>query len=770
MAIPNVGIGPHASPEAGRTMEARADPGPPGAQPTSDDRSVLLALRQSGQIYRFLDLGYRYLAAVESDLQITLEVLKALVEIGLGNPARELLHQRGDLASAQLDVVQLRKAVAPIPTGRVDWKDLSATFEANLATLVEMKPGLGRYEQLLRAVPQQTQLFRDRHGWFHLSRRPVGGQRIWISALTGGTDLRGLNLRREDLVPAVAILGFPMSDLIEGIYQATAEPTPAGMPPLYLVDPTIERLSSWLHTADRRPILRDERVYLLVGPEALETFVDLLIANDDLAFPRLRLAFQVTADVAREFDQAAARVTEKRNEYCRQIVSRLQKRRSARGLSDCAQRIHHGASVLGITSRHTTMLQYSMRDIGNALQEAGFEFHQLIEAADHRQLNTLVIARAIDRLDPALVVLINHLRREQPHGLCGTPILTWVQDPVETILSAEAGASIGTRDFLCGYYRDRCLSEFGYPADRYFSVGFFPISDTVFHDGPIPEDQRDRFECDVAYVGHYHGTPKEYVHTAQRAYPEELHPVIDAVHGRITAAAEAGTHVDLDEAGRIVDEALTEALRQGPDAVRTILASFLAYRLFDIRFRLETLEWVADWAQRTGRRFRIHGAGWDRHPRLRRFAGGPVEHGEEARRAYRGAKVTIQSIPSGLTHQRTFEALLSRSLVLGRWCPVDFGDLTPAAFRAAHGDGAGFDFLLYRKGFRGLDRIVFDGPGALQERLERAVTDEPWRRALVTELREPVLEHFTYARVIPPIIELVRQSLGQGTAVSAGRV
>ena len=207
-----------------------------------------------------------------------------------------------------------------------------------------------------------------------------------------------------------------------------------------------------------------------------------------------------------------------------------------------------------------------------------------------------------------------------------------------------------------------------------------------------------------------------------------------------------------------------------PDGVRTNLANFFAYRLFDIRFRLETLEWVADWAQRTGRRFRIHGAGWDRHPRLRRFAGGPVEHGEEARRAYRGAKVTIQSIPSGLTHQRTFEALLSRSLVLGRWCPADFDDLTPAAFRAAHGDGAGFDFLLYRKGFRGLDRIVFDGPGPLEERLERAVTDEPWRRALVTELREPVLEHFTYARVIPPIIELVRQSLGQGTAVSAGRV
>ena len=80
-----------------------------------------------------------------------------------------------------------------------------------------------------------------------------------------------------------------------------------------------------------------------------------------------------------------------------------------------------------------------------------------------------------------------------------------------------------------------------------------------------------------------------------------------------------------------------------------------------------------------------------------------------------------------------------------------------------------FDFLLYRKGFRSLDRIVFDGPGPLEERLERAVTDEPWRRALVTELREPVLEHFTYATVIPPIIELVRQGLGQGAAVSAGR-
>jgi hypothetical protein len=263
----------------------------------------------------------------------------------------------------------------------------------------------------------------------------------------------------------------------------------------------------------------------------------------------------------------------------------------------------------------------------------------------------------------------------------------------------------------------------------------------------------------VAYIGHYRGTPAEHAQEIRRASPEALHPLIDEIERRVAAVSEAGAHVNLRDTLPIVDEAMAAAGRQVDGRARTTLASFLAYRLFDIRFRLETLEWVADWADRGGRRFRVYGSGWERHPRLCRFAAGPVEHGEEARRAYRGAAVTIQTIPSGLPHQRTFEALLSGSLVLARWCPDDFDGLRPAAFRALRGDGAGTNLLLYRHGFRGLDRVVFDGPGALEERLEQALGDAAWRSDLLAGMRSVVASHFTYGAVVPEVIEFIQQRL-----------
>ena len=60
------------------------------------------------------------------------------------------------------------------------------------------------------------------------------------------------------------------------------------------------------------------------------------------------------------------------------------------------------------------MLQYSMRDIGHALEELGYRFRLLIEPEPHRIHTTLTTSRAIHETDPALVVLINHFRHEQP--------------------------------------------------------------------------------------------------------------------------------------------------------------------------------------------------------------------------------------------------------------------------------------------------------------------------------------------------------------------
>ena len=191
----------------------------------------------------------------------------------------------------------------------------------------------------------------------------------------------------------------------------------------------------------------------------------------------------------------------------------------------------------------------------------------------------------------------------------------------------------------------------------------------------------------------------------------------------------------------------------------THLANFFAYRLFDIHFRLETLRWVAEWARRNGRRFLIYGRGWEAHPELGSFARGPIEHGADSRLAYRGAAVTIQTTPGGLSHQRTFEALLSGSLVLGRYCPAYFEGLTMEEFRLRHGAGTREQRTLYAYGFTGLDRVCFEGPDQLHALLERHLTAPESRQALQREMAELVKRNFTYETVVPQVMERLRASL-----------
>ncbi len=744
--------------------ENRQDPAAAGLAATQE-RSVLLALRQRGERYRFLDRGYRYLSVVDMDPPVTLEVLKALVEIGLGQPARELLDHRRDLATAGLDLAGLRKAVALIPTGLVDWRDLAGTFKNNLAALLEAKPVLAPYEQELRTAPRKTQLFRDRYGRLHLSQRPAGGHRQWIPAITDHAELGQLEFRRADLAHAVAILGFPTSDLIEQISIATAEGKQAGTAPMYLLDPSSARFSTWLHTNDRRSILRDERVYVFVGHNALKKFEQFLDTNDDLDCPRLQFTCHVTAAFKREFEEATVRVTHKRSEAYQRAVARLQQRASARSSSDWADLLRPGAKVLGITSRHTTMLQYSMRDIGDALSEAGFDFHRLIEAADHRQLSGMLLAKTIERIDPALVVLINHLRQEQLGPLHATPILTWVQDPIETILSAEAGASIRAHDFLCGYYRDRCLSEFGYPAEQFLQTLFFPVSKHLFHDGPVPEPNRTELACDLMYAGHFTGTTSSLLEEYKSKNPPHTHSLLDGVYEQMMDIHRSGRHPEFDEPEEIVGRHAQELGVDLADVQKRSLAHFFAFRLFDIAFRHETLEWVGRWADRRGKRFRLYGKGWDADPTLSRWAVGPVEHGEPLRRAYRSATFSLQCNPHGFPHQRSFEALMSGSLVLSRFSPRDYFGLSIAEFerRRAAGEELGGVSLL----FPDLKRIVFHDAEELDARAEQYLSDAQARHEVQQEMARIVRRSHTYSAIVPGLVEQIRQRLGSG--VDSGR-
>jgi hypothetical protein len=718
----------------------------------ADPRLVLAALRQAGEHYRFLDAGYRYLAAVPDDPAMTFEVLKGLVEIGLGGPARELLHDRGDIAGTEAQA--LRRALRGIPTGRVPWERLEATFEANLACLLEHQPHLDGHEASLRAGTRGFQLYASRDKRLHLSRREPGRPRSWFPCLTDHADVKKARPTPGSQA-AIVVIGLHLNDFVDDLHRTTARPAGTPTPPLFLAETQWHQAATWLAVTDRRAILADPRVFVFMGPEAPAEYERLLAEHADLGIPTVRLGCYAPETLCTRFDECARNAQRAREAEYAALLVQLRERAEARG--GAARRLAPGSRILGFTSRFTTMVQYSMRDIGHTLEAQGYEFRLCREQADHCTSTKLVVAREIEAFDADLIVLINHFRHEMPEPMTGVPVLTWVQDPTEIVFSKKTGASIGALDYVCGYYVEECSGEFGYPR-RQFSPVPLPVSTRTFHEATVPEPDATRYRNDLVYVGHLHHRPDALLARWREMLPDRLHPLLERVAEEIETLHRAGAAVSYHRDMRAVVEACATELgcTLTPEQLEH-LATFFAFRLYDVLYRRQTLIWASRVCQSSGHTLRIYGRGWEDDPELARHAQGAIEHGEPLRRAFRAARLALQTTPGGFNHQRAYEALASGTLVLGRYVPSDFAGLEPAAYRARRDEPG------VRSGstlaFPGLDEVVFRNEAELGELVERFLGDDTLYQATQTRLAGIVRGRFSYEAVVRHVVGRVRSVL-----------
>ena len=720
-----------------------------------DDRNLLIALGRSDQPYRFLDQAFAYLGRVESDPAVVLLALEALVKLGLGGPARELLQVRTDL-EPEVDVDGLRKSLTSVPIGRVPWERFCGQFEANRKALAEHHPELAERVSALHESRRRVDLFQTLDGQYHVSTRATGELRSWLPGLLDHAAIAGLELPLSAGGPAAVVVGIALSQLIDRAYGATQPDEGAEGVPLFVVDTDVGRLAAWLHVADRTAVLGDERLYFFVGPDALETYERFLQDNEDIAVPEVHLCASWAPQLGEQVQQIGQRVTTRRNEAFRELTNLHERRGRERDAEYWSRRLEPGARILGFTSRFTTMLQYSMRDIGHALAELGYEFDLMIEKADHRTHTTLTTSRAIYDADPALVIMINHFRSERALSLGSVPVLTWVQDPTDIVLSKKTGASLGPLDFVCGYYFDRCTTEFGYPKSRYFPAPL-PVSTRTFHDGPVDPAEKSRYAADMMYVGHLHDTFDEHRANWRSSTPKRLHPMLDRIDDELEAMSRRDQHLERHRCRPYIARLAKEMELPLTNDDLEKIANFYMYRLFDIRFRRETLLWIAQWAAETGRVFKLYGRGWSRDPVLCAYAAGPIEHGEPLRRAYRGSKLSVQTIPGGYRHQRTFEALASGRLVLGRFIPPDFSHRSLEEYRQRRPPAEAASAAV--RTFPSLDRVVFRSAAEFAELAETFLNNDSLRRQQQQEFAAIVRRDLTYPRVLKDLLNRIRDAL-----------
>lgn len=735
--------------------------------------------------------------------------------------------------------------------GVVPWESRRRRLEANLAVLKKRWPDVAALiSTTWRAASSRYELVPDAAGRVNVRTRAADGTSPWLVGHADHAALaaRDVKLRVEGaLPPAVLFDGVGLGWHLMEAYRQTHQTFLGACGAIYVVERDIETLAVALHLHDWREVFADPRVCLFAGAGADERFETFLQTDAHWPAPLVvcrtpgrlnqnaiqrdrahgavqsalcsgaepRTTRNISQGAQPPVAERAARVAQQRAALADRLRAQIAERYAGRDAGWWAGRFGRGGTsasplrVLCLTSRHTTFLQYSMRDCIAALEALGCETRLLIEPTPYQALDATVVLRAQLDFQPDLILLLSRMRYEMPDRLHpAIPSITWDQDALPWVFREELRGRFGPNDFLFGVKAIDATHIFGWPAARCRYAELATSERTYSHE-PLPAADLAPYRCDVSFVSHASRPPEEeHPHVLAWLQHEPLRAVYSAVAERMLpvwrgdGAFPGPLHSEIYDA--------FERLRgRWPEADEFAAVHQAAMRLADRVLRHTALEWVADWAERTGRRFHLYGNGWEKHPRLAAFARGRADNGEELRRIYQASAINLQLMGWGFLHQRALDGLCAGGFFLSRrslwddWMPrlraldarlASAGVATLEDFERL-GAGAARDDIRAALAAVGADprwlanpycaaarreaglrrsttdvfadyvRIVFDSAATFGRAAERYLANPAERGALAEAMRQAVQQGFSYQQRMREMLELLRSGY---TSAAAG--
>ncbi len=634
--------------------------------------------------YRVIQAGLDCIAADRATDDAVQSVVHAYVSLGLYGPARELLKVDVDTRDAAGEWLETARQLAKKPSGRVAYGAIEATFEAGLARVVEAQPHLASRSGDIRAAIQSCDVYRANDGSLHLAERAANDRVHWIGGFRHGAAIAAA------LVPAhrptdqfcenYLIVGDCFGAVLRRLHRETSKMFMTFTPRLFAVEPDLRLFAASLISSERVDLLTEQRVHVFVGDSAMadlrafvQTRPEIKIPTNLVCIPPLPVAFQerIEGQIKEMLSEQLARTTTlcAENEAAYESI----------GPAEWAQRFSNAAPrplrVLGITSRFTTVLQFSMRDVKAAFERLGHTFETLIEPSDHDMLSSACFAKGVAEAKPDLFFVIDHHRAEYP-GLLpkNVPYVCWVQDMLPNLASTSAGRAIGPMDFFLTPSIREMEMAYEYPPAQ-GRVTTTVTDDQLYSSEFLSDQELAPHRCDFSYVSNQSKTPEEF-HAdfiGQLPVDSAFHSLCDFLFRQLKSELMQSDRLSYP---RRATDLLAEAAESMGLAIRaTIQSDELALQyihpLGELMFRQSALEWVAEFSEKHSLDFRLYGQGWENHPRLARFARGVAPNGSPLRAIYQAATINLQIIGTGAIHPRLLDGLAAGGFFLIRKAPVD---------------------------------------------------------------------------------------------------
>jgi hypothetical protein len=691
-------------------------------------------------------------------------------------------------------------------------KALGARFSANVRSLSARMPKLA--ESLANFAPKQTYHLLATSETIQLGVGNVLGVTPLPHSLTAtqATHLIKQLYPSAGCTQPVLIVGEDMGWLWNGIYQLPCQTpaVPGHRPPLFFLIQDIERLWVMLHVHDWRSLLGDERVRLFVGDGAMNDFRQSLVT--DYACPWPRLSVRVDSALWNgnpTLEEILTEATAKTNEQFIGCTERLREATGTMSPQAIGSLLSSGRplKILGITSRFTTFLQYSMRDWLASFERLGHRTQLVIEDHDHHFCNGMSTAVACAAFEPDLVVIIDHYRGELRGVAERIPFVMWVQDRLLNIYSAEGGRAQKRLDYTIGYGRTELVNRFGYPGSR-FMPAMVGVNPERFRDGAIGDERLAPLRCDVSFVSHASMPADQIIsEQIQRNGSPETKRLLEDVYERLRAIYDAGGSVS---AGDQIKKIILDSLRDNKlTADMNGLVDLFVSRVNNAMFRHQAIRWVAE----MGVDLRLYGKGWENHPEFKRFARGVADNESQLPAIYQASKINLQVTPFGSVHQRLMDGLMAGGFFLIRsvtgdeieivlrdmwnWCQArgirgglemverrdetlsrlfqQYAEMTlvdpandPDYYFAALEECAlgGFTRTVNTL-FDRHERVTFTAREQLVKQVRHFLASPDERREIIGEMRQRVLETHTYTAISRRMLSFIAADLSPVTLPSS---
>ncbi len=493
--------------------------------------------------------------------------------------------------------------------------------------------------------------------------------------IDGATQIKIDSTQQYARSSRFAFLGVPQSELLAQALQVEFEN--GYLPPIDIIEPDEQAFEDWLQIQNVLAAGDMERVNVFVGDNAVEQFYksfhfDLgaaiqstVIHNDRWGdtYPEIETAEFSHAITLREKKKQTLFVKQKEI-YDESYFSKLKNRYE--GFFAGRNRL----KVAGITSRYSTVMQYSMEKLAAAFKRADCDF-DIITERDRSSME-------IDTWTPLaecqydMAIVINHLRQEYRDRINpNVPYVCWIQDHMPTLWTEDAGRNVSDHDVVMTTSPWLLKQYYQYPPEQVVEISQY-TDHHLFHCEPVDDARREQFACDLSFVSHGSKTPEELARDLSDGN-ETLHKYFQRYISVAQHVLDSKGYIGISETFNImltVERGL--GIPNCDPAIRCDEFYPAIQRINDRLMRHAMLRWAVQIASRNQLTLRIYGRGWDKNQEFCDYAAGEVNNGDDLRCVFQSSRINLQAHGSDSFHHRLLDCYASGGLMLSMFNPWDF--------------------------------------------------------------------------------------------------